>query len=50
MMLVEAAITLLKTPKPALGGVLTPSVAMGAALVDRLKTVGMEFAVGLDTR
>lgn len=44
-MLGEAAMCLAFDPLSSPGGVLTPSVAMGAALVERLRAAGLTFAV-----
>ncbi|HVC05435.1 MAG TPA: saccharopine dehydrogenase NADP-binding domain-containing protein [Candidatus Acidoferrales bacterium] len=45
LMLGEAAICLARDELPERGGVLTPAVAMGSALVDRLRTAGMTLTV-----
>ena len=44
-MLGEAALCLARDPLRSPGGVLTPSVAMAAPLVDRLRRAGLTFAV-----
>lgn len=44
-MLGESALCLAFDPVSSAGGVLTPSVAMGAALVERLRAAGLTFAV-----
>lgn len=44
-MLGESALCLARDPLAAGGGVLTPSVAMGAHLVDRLRRAGLTFAL-----
>lgn len=44
LMLVESALCLLETPKT-VGGVLTPSTAMGMTLVERLRKAGMTIEV-----
>jgi short subunit dehydrogenase-like uncharacterized protein len=43
-MLGEAALCLAYDPLESRGGVQTPSVAMGAALLARLRGVGLRFA------
>ena len=45
-MLGESALCLAQDELPARGGILTPAVAMGMPLVERLRTAGMTFAVG----
>jgi len=44
-MLVESALSLALDPLTSEGGVLTPSIAMGQALVDRLRRAGLTFSV-----
>jgi short subunit dehydrogenase-like uncharacterized protein len=44
-MLGESALCLALDPLTSAGGVLTPSVAMGGALLDRLRRAGLTFAV-----
>jgi short subunit dehydrogenase-like uncharacterized protein len=43
-MLGESALCLALDPLTSSGGVTTPSIAMGATLIDRLRAVGLEFA------
>jgi short subunit dehydrogenase-like uncharacterized protein len=43
-MLAESALCLAFDPLPSSGGVLTPSVAMGAALLARLRAAGLQFS------
>lgn len=45
VMLGESALCLAEDALPAQGGVLTPAVAMGAALIDRLRAAGMTFRI-----
>ena len=45
-MLSESAVCLAKDDLPRVGGVLTPAVAMGMRLVERLRAAGMTFEVG----
>ena len=48
-MLCESAFCLSEmTPEQGVGGVLTPSVAMGAALLKRLRDAGMTWEAGVD--
>ena len=44
-MLGESALCLALDPLTSEGGVTTPSVAMGGALLDRLRRAGLTFAV-----
>jgi len=44
-MLAEAAICLAKDPREGRGGVLTPAVAMGSRLIERLRKIGMVWEV-----
>ena len=44
-MLGESALCLARDPLASEGGVLTPSVAMGGALLERLRRAGLTFAV-----
>ncbi|MFO7539053.1 MAG: saccharopine dehydrogenase NADP-binding domain-containing protein [Chloroflexota bacterium] len=45
-MLGESALCLAQDALPARGGILTPAVAMGMTLVERLRAAGMTFKVG----
>ena len=45
-MLGESALCLAADPLESPGGVLTPAVAMGDALVERLRIAGMTLTVG----
>jgi short subunit dehydrogenase-like uncharacterized protein len=45
-MLGESALCLAHDDLPARGGILTPAVAMGMTLVERLRAAGMTFKVG----
>jgi short subunit dehydrogenase-like uncharacterized protein len=42
-MLVESALCLAKDPLTSTGGLITPSVAMGSFLLDRLRRAGLTF-------
>ena len=44
-MLAEAALCLARDELPERAGQLTPAVAMGQSLIDRLQAVGIKFAV-----
>lgn len=44
-MLGESALCLARDPRQGPGGVLTPAVALGSRLIDRLRQAGMTFAV-----
>ena len=48
VMLGESALCLAADPLESGGGVLTPAVAMGDALVERLRIAGMTLTVGKD--
>jgi short subunit dehydrogenase-like uncharacterized protein len=49
-MLVEAALCLAFDKLPSTRGQVTPAVAMGQALIDRLTVAGIQFRVLADSR